>query len=33
MWIELALFILSAFGLVAAAKDLVRRGQQLGFWG
>ena len=33
MWIELALFILSAFGLVATGKDLVRHGQQLGFWG
>jgi hypothetical protein len=33
MWIDLALFILSAFGLVAAGKDFIRRGHTLGFWG
>jgi hypothetical protein len=31
--LKIALFILSAFGLVAAGKQFVRRGQDLGLWG
>lgn len=33
VWIDVALFILSAFGLVAAGREFVRRGHNLGLWG
>jgi hypothetical protein len=29
---EIVLFILSAFGLIAAAKEFLRHGRNLGFW-
>jgi hypothetical protein len=32
MWIEIALFILSALGLVAAGREFLVRGQNLGLW-
>jgi hypothetical protein len=31
--IDIVLFILSAFGLVAAGKQFLYRGQNLGLWG
>lgn len=33
MWMDLAFFILSALGLVAAGREFLRRGQNLGLWG
>ena len=30
---ELVMFILSAFGLVAAGKEFIRRGHNVGLWG
>jgi hypothetical protein len=33
MWIDLVLFILSAFGLAAAGRECLRRGQNLRLWG
>jgi len=31
--IQIVLFILSALGLVAAGKEFLRRGRNLGLWG
>lgn len=33
VFIELVMFILSAVGLVAAGKEFLRRGHNLGLWG
>lgn len=33
MFIEIVMFILSAFGLVAAGKQFLQRGHNLGLWG
>lgn len=33
MWIDIVLFILSAVGLVAAGKEFLQRGRNLGLWG
>lgn len=30
---EIIMFVLSAFGLVAAGKEFLRRGHNLGLWG
>lgn len=32
MWTEIVLFILSALGLVAAGKEFLQRGGNLGLW-
>ncbi len=33
MLTEIVLFILSALGLIAAGKEFLRRGSNLGLWG
>ena len=33
MLIEVLMFVLSAFGVVAAGKEFFRRGHALGLWG
>lgn len=33
MWMEIALFFLSALGLAAAGREFLRRGHSLGLWG
>ena len=33
MLLEIVLFILSAFGLVAAGNQFLKRGRSLGLWG
>ena len=32
MFVEIVMFILSALGLVAAGREVLRRGQNLGLW-
>jgi len=32
MFVEIVMFILSALGLVAAGREVLRRGHNLGFW-
>jgi hypothetical protein len=32
MFLEIVMFILSALGLVAAGREVLRRGHNLGFW-
>jgi hypothetical protein len=33
MWIDLALFALSALSMLAAARNFLQHGRDLGFWG
>jgi hypothetical protein len=33
MWIEIFMFVLSALGLVAAGRQFLHRGENLGLWG
>ena len=33
MFVEVVMFVLSALGLLAAGREVLRRGHNLGFWG
>jgi hypothetical protein len=33
VFFEIVMFVLSAFGLVAAGREFLRRGHNLGLWG